>query len=185
MGIAVRSGLAGIALCALAACGGGGGGSRPVTGNPGGGTGTWTAGVFAPRADFAGQCISPRPGTSDRAGSAFTEKMFLRSWTNELYLWYNEVADADPNLTPDVIEYFETKLKTHQLTHRATPRIGSTSTSTPPNGSRCRSRVNRSATARSSCFSGDGLAPRDNVVAYVEPGTPAASAGECCAAWRS
>jgi hypothetical protein len=106
MGIAVRSGLAGIALSALAACGGGGGGGGQVVGpgqNPGGGT--FTPGVFAPRANFAGQC-----------SSTFNQKMFLRSWTNELYLWYNEVADEDPNLTPDVIDYFETKLKTLQRT---------------------------------------------------------------------
>ena len=41
MDIAVRSGLAGVALCALAACGGGGGGGggRPLNpGDPGGGT---------------------------------------------------------------------------------------------------------------------------------------------------
>ena len=29
-------------------------------------------------------------------GSTFTENMFLRSWTNELYLWYSEVPDRDP-----------------------------------------------------------------------------------------
>ena len=83
MGIAVRSGLAGAALCVLAACGGGGGGGRaPLNpGNPGGG-GTFTPGVFPPRATFAGQC------------TAFTEKMFLRSWTNELYLWFDEVPDT-------------------------------------------------------------------------------------------
>lgn len=59
MGIAVRSGLAGVALCVLAACGGGGGGGGSTVGpgqNPGGDT--FTPGVFAPRAQFAGQCSS-------------------------------------------------------------------------------------------------------------------------------
>jgi hypothetical protein len=107
MGIAVRSGLAGVALCALAACGGGGGGGRTVGPVPNPGGGTFTPGVFAPRANFAGQCISPRAGTSDRAGSAFTEKMFLRSWTNELYLWYDEIADEDPNLSGAVSLYVD------------------------------------------------------------------------------
>src|SRR3954463_8187545 len=110
MGIALRSGLAAVVLCGLAACGGGGGGGGSTTNpgnNPGTG-GTFTAGVFAPRADFAGQCISPRAGTNDHAGSAFTEKMFLRSWTNELYLWYNEITpDPNPNTTAgDVLDYF-------------------------------------------------------------------------------
>src|SRR4029450_2933329 len=117
MGIAVRSGLAGAALCVLAACGGGSDGGGSTVGNPGnpGTGGTWTLGVFAPRADFAAQCISPRPGTSDRAGSAFTEKMFLRSWTNDLYLWYNEVQDTNP-ASFDVLQYFDNVLVTRQTT---------------------------------------------------------------------
>lgn len=108
MGIAVRSGLAGAALCVLAACGGGGGGSGiPVSpGNPGGG-GTFTPGLFPERTTFADQCITPRAGTSDRAGTAFTEKMFLRSWTNELYLWYNEVPDINPASIAAVTDYFD------------------------------------------------------------------------------
>ena len=72
MGIALRSGLAGAALCVLAACGGGGSDSDSSgrLGFPPPGTGgTYTHGVFAPRADFAAQCASPRPGTSDRPGS--------------------------------------------------------------------------------------------------------------------
>lgn len=117
MGIAVRSGLAG-ALCVLAACGGGGGGGSPVPvnpGNPGNGSGTYTPGVFPARTSLANQCISPRAGTSDRAGTAFTEKMFLRSWTNELYLWYNEVPDTNPANVADVLDYFDT-LVTPQTT---------------------------------------------------------------------
>src|SRR4051794_41497749 len=110
MGVALRSCLSAVVLSVLAACGGGGGGgSTPNPGNNPGTGGTFTAGVFAPRADFAGQCISPRAGTNDRAGSAFTEKMFLRSWTNELYLWYNEITpDPNPNTTAgDVLDYFD------------------------------------------------------------------------------
>lgn len=107
MGIAVRSGLAGAALCVLAACGGGGGGSSvPVNpGNPGGGT--FTPGLFPARTTFENQCITPRAGSSDRAGTAFTEKMFLRSWTNELYLWYNEVPDINPASIANVTDYFD------------------------------------------------------------------------------
>ncbi len=176
MGIPVRSGLAGVALLVLAACGGGGGGGAgtPRTpGNPGGGDdGDFTAGVFAPRAEFARQCITPRPGTSDRSGSAFTEKMFLRSWTNELYLWYDEVPDENPNNIPGVIEYFET-LRTPQLTASNRPKdrfhfqIGTDEW------------IALSQSGQSIgygaefVFFGDGSPPRRAVVAYVEPGTPA------------
>ena len=123
MGIALRSGLAAIVLCGLAACGGGGGSGgqtlNPPNNNPG--TGTWTLGVFAPRADFAAQCAAPRAGTSDRAGSAFTEKMFLRSWTNELYLWYNEVPDTNPD-SFGVEQFFTNVLVTPQLTPSSRPK---------------------------------------------------------------
>jgi hypothetical protein len=123
MGIALRSGLAVVALCGLAACGGGGGGDGSTLNpgnNPGTG-GTWTQGVYAPRADFAAQCISPRAGTNDRAGSAFTEKMFLRSWTNELYLWYNEVQDVNP-ASFDVVQFFNNILITKQVTPSQQPK---------------------------------------------------------------
>lgn len=33
----------------------------------------------------------------DRAGTALDEKNWLRSWTNELYLWFDEVTDQDPS----------------------------------------------------------------------------------------
>jgi hypothetical protein len=104
MGIAVRGGLACVALCVLAACGGGGGGDGGSRGgNPPGSGGTWTAGVFPPRASLAGQC------------TAFNEKMFLRSWTDELYLWYSEVPDQNPNNIPGVLDYFD-ELRTPQTT---------------------------------------------------------------------
>ena len=150
MGIAVRSGLAGAALCVLAACGGGGGGSSvPVNpGNPGGGSGTYTPGVFAARTSFANQCIAPRAGTSDSTGTAFTEKMFLRSWTNDLYLWYNEVPDTNPANVANVTRLLRHARHAADHALRAPTRIASTSSSIPMSGSRCRRAVNRSATAR-------------------------------------
>jgi len=177
MSIAVRSGLAGVALCALAACGGGGGGGRTVGPVPNPGGGTFTPGVFAPRANFAGQCISPRAGTSDRAGSAFTEKMFLRSWTNELYLWYDEIADEDPNLTADVIQYFETKLKTQQVTPSGNAKDRfHFDIDTDTWIALAQSGQSIGYGAEFMLF-GDGRPPRNNAVGYVEPGTPAAIAG--------
>lgn len=177
MGIAVRSGLAGAALCVLAACGGGGGGSGiPVSpGNPGGG-GTFTPGLFPERTTFADQCITPRAGTSDRAGTAFTEKMFLRSWTNELYLWYNEVPDINPASIAAVTDYFDALV---------TPQT------TPSGNAKDRFHffldtdewIALSQSGQSIGYGaemilfGDGRPPRRAVVAFVEPGTPASNAG--------
>jgi C-terminal processing protease CtpA/Prc len=70
-------------------------------------TTSWTPGVFAASSTFINQCASPRTGTDpytgkrypDTPGSTLTENNFLRSWTNELYLWYKEVPDLDPSLS--------------------------------------------------------------------------------------
>ena len=177
MGIALRSGLAAIALSALAACGGGGGGGDSTPNpppNPGTG-GTWTLGVFAPRADFAAQCVAPRAGTNDRAGSAFTEKMFLRSWTNELYLWYNEVQDTNP-ASFGVEQYFNT-LTTPQLTPSQQRKdrfhftFGTAEWVALSQGGQS---VGYGAEIM---IVGDGRPPRRAVVAFVEPGTSASNAG--------
>jgi len=111
MGFATRA-LLPVALSVLAGCGGGGdgdgGGGLP---NPPSGNTAYTAGVYPAASTLANQCAAPRAGTNDRTGSAFTENMFLRSWTNELYLWYREVPDRDPTgFTTEA--YFRDVLKT-------------------------------------------------------------------------
>ncbi len=100
-------------LASLASCGGGGGGG----GNGGGGTTppiTYQPGVFPPSGNFAGRCVTPRSGTSDRAGSRTEENHWLRSWTNELYLWYSEVPDLNP-ASYSTLAYFDL-LKTSATT---------------------------------------------------------------------
>ena len=97
----------------LAACGGGGGD---------GGIGESAAIRAAPAAPTPPVCSrlarisrrsAPRraPAPAIAPDSAFTEKMFLRSWTNELYLWYTEVPDQSDRLANE-IQYFDL-LKTH------------------------------------------------------------------------
>src|SRR5438045_6174350 len=110
------------ALAALSACGGGGG-----SGGGGGGGGAasasgWTAGAFAPAASFAAQCAAPRSGIDPRTGRPFadvqgstlSENNWLRSWTHDLYLWYDEVADRDPALwtTPAYFDLLKTTATT-------------------------------------------------------------------------
>ncbi|HVS77758.1 MAG TPA: S41 family peptidase [Steroidobacteraceae bacterium] len=131
------------ALAALYGCGGGGGsgstlgsgGGGGSAGLGGGGTGTggsapttWTPGVFQPSSKFAALCASPRSGTDpytqqpypDVQGSAVDENNWLRSWTHELYLWYDEVKDADPSLY-STSDYFQL-MKTTQTTSSGAPK---------------------------------------------------------------
>jgi carboxyl-terminal processing protease len=106
---------------ALASCGGSSGGSSGTPIGANGVAGGVTPGVFQPSAAFAGRCAAPRAGTSDVQGTAVHENNWLRSWTNETYLWYDEVTDRDPTLYSDPEDYFDL-MKTLQLSPTGQPK---------------------------------------------------------------
>jgi carboxyl-terminal processing protease len=173
-------------VVAAAGCGGdsGSGGSSIGSGGSGGGSlggGSWTQGVYQPSTTYANQCATPRTGTDpatgrpypDRPGSTLTENNYLRSWTNELYLWYNEVTDRDPSLytTPNYFSLLKT-------------------TATTPSGN-AKDRFHFTyptaewqALSQSGVEAGYGAQflviasrpPRKIVVAYTEPNSPATTA---------
>ncbi|WP_281212259.1 S41 family peptidase [Shewanella insulae] len=93
----------------LTGCGGGGGGnsSGPSTGT--GGTVKWVEGEFIPYAQLANQC-----------DAGLKEKLWLRSWSNDTYLWYSEIIDRDP-APYQVLEYFDL-LKTENLSASGKPK---------------------------------------------------------------
>ncbi|MBT1445474.1 peptidase [Shewanella sp. JM162201] len=172
-----------LALAAsLTACSGGGGSSTETnsgsTGS-GGGSGTsditWVKGQFASEGIYKDFCANPRVQSNDKKGTALYEKMWLRSWTNNTYLWYSEVPDNDPNSFATVSDYFK-QLKTTQTTASGAQKDrfhGSMS----------------SAEWEALSGSGESLGygmevqilkgdvPRKVVVAYTEPGSEAATKG--------
>ncbi len=105
---------AGLLALGLTACGGGGsgggsvaGGSSSGTGSSGGTSGTaYVPGQYLAASEFAAKCASPRSGTDpvthvvypDVQGTATDENNYLRSWTHQLYLWFDQVPDLDPSL---------------------------------------------------------------------------------------
>ncbi len=102
-------------------CGGGGGGSSAAVATapqlP-----TWTQGVFQASSTFENRCANVRTGVDsqgrafpDLAGSTTEELFWLRSWTNQTYLWNNEVIDQNPVGYADRIIYFNA-LKTNVVT---------------------------------------------------------------------
>ncbi|MBW4967370.1 peptidase [Pseudoalteromonas sp. CR1] len=115
-----------LSVFALTGCGGGGGSNNtpsPVT-PPTSSTPTWTAGVFEPSDELKNFCETPRTGNDpfnnnqpypDQAGSALYEKLWLRSWSDETYLWYDEITDNNPESFDTVADYFA-QLKTEELT---------------------------------------------------------------------
>src|SRR5215469_1737015 len=117
-----------VVLASLAACGGGGGYGGSSSGGSSGGDG-WVAGVYQPSAHYAALCQNPRTGKDpatgqpypDKQGSTLDENSFLRSWTNELYLWYSEVPDLDPGTYSTTSAYFAV-LKTSATTSTGQPK---------------------------------------------------------------
>ncbi len=86
--------------------------------NPGGGGGS--SGTFLPASNFDAMCAVPRAGTTDVLGTATDENNWLRSWTNDTYLWYSEVSYPNPAsyATP---AYFDL-LKTNATTASGQPK---------------------------------------------------------------
>lgn len=102
----------------ISACGGGGGSTpRPSPVNP---TPTppaesrWTAGVFPDESEFKDKCAVVRTTNDidgnpypDTLGTSFDEKMWLRSWSNNTYLWYDEIRDRNPDDFARTLDYFD------------------------------------------------------------------------------
>jgi carboxyl-terminal processing protease len=111
-----------VALVAVGGCGGESGGGGSAGSSSVTGTSSYAPGIFPASTTFASQCATPRTGTDpttgrpypDVAGSTVAENNFLRSWTNELYLWYREVPDIDPALhtTPNYFSLLKTSATT-------------------------------------------------------------------------
>ena len=164
----------------LAACGGGGGGSSsappPATGGGGGGSQTgFEAGTFAPSGNFRNLCANPRAGDfPDVQGTTADENDWLRSWSNELYLWYDEIEDQDPAAfaTP---EYFEL-MKTNAVTASGAPKDKFHFT-IPTDEWEALSQSGISAGYGAELAVVASTPPREVVIAFTSPGTPAAGAG--------
>jgi carboxyl-terminal processing protease len=165
----------------IAGCGGGDSASTPVNPPPSGNT--YKAGEFLPASTYAAQCKAPRTGTDpttskpypDKAGSTTAENYWLRSWSNDLYLWYSEIPDRDPALTNDTLAYFD---------------LLKTSATTPSGAAKDKFHFTYN-TADWIALSGSGqelgyaiewevvtpAPPRVIMVRYVDPGSAAAAAG--------
>lgn len=174
----VLNAMAILALATLAACGGSG---SSATGSLSSTPAAWVQSVFAPSSSFAAQCATPRNGIDanngrlfpDAQGSTLSENNFLRSWTNELYLWYSEVPDLDP-AGYSTADYFKL-LKTSAVTPSGIPKDKFHFTSPTTVWEQL---------SQSGLQLGYGVEwaliattpPRKVVVAFTQPGSPATAA---------
>lgn len=177
MSLLRKSALLSVLVTGLVACGGGGGGSKLDDLNS-----SWQQGEFADASTFANRCEDPRSGRSpvtnirypDKSGDTKDENNFLRSWSNDTYLWYNEIVDRNPANYDDPLEYFDL-LKTTAKTNTGADKDKFHFTYD---------------TAEWEALSVEGVTygygmqlafirtepPRELIVAYTEPGSPAALA---------
>jgi carboxyl-terminal processing protease len=164
-----------LVIATFAACGGGESG---FTG-PGSNSGGYQPGVFLDAATFAARCESPRAGTNpatnqsfpDIQGTTTNENNFLRSYSNDTYLWYNEITDVDPSTQSDPLNYFDL-LRTDAVTLSGQPKDKFHFTYDSDDWYQL---------SQSGVSAGYGLQwallsstpPRDILIAYTQPNSPA------------
>ncbi|HEX3475602.1 MAG TPA: S41 family peptidase [Kofleriaceae bacterium] len=136
-------------------------------------------GIF-PESVYAQRCVQPRTGIDpatrqlylDVAGSVMDEKLWVRSWINDLYLWYREVPNVDITKAPTAVDYFDQE-KTPATTPSGKPKDQFHFIYDTPfwealsQGGTEASYGVQWALLRTS-------PPRSLTIAYVQPGSPAA-----------
>lgn len=82
----------------------------------------WTPNVFEPASRFVNRCANVRTGVDiegnsfrDQPGSTLQENFWLRSWTEETYLFNTEVVDQNPANFSTPVSYFDV-LRTNAVT---------------------------------------------------------------------
>ena len=88
----------------------------------------WFEDIFLSEINYKNKCINPRIGINpetnttyyDVQGTYIDENNFLRSFSNNTYLWYDEIIDVDPSLQ-SVENYFTLLKASHDRFHFTYP----------------------------------------------------------------
>jgi carboxyl-terminal processing protease len=89
----------------------------------------WVKGVFEPSVTFEALCEHPRSGIDPTSGASYPdiqgtlldEMNWQRSWSNDVYLWYDEIVDRNPADFNDKFKYFDT-LRTEERLPSGNPK---------------------------------------------------------------
>ena len=168
-------GLAASAVLLLASCGGGGGGTPGVSSAP-----PDPSSGLAASSSVAQHCAAPRNNGTDVQGTVADEKSWLRSWTDETYLWYQDVralgaTTLNPLIYATPEDYFKV-LQTPIVTASGKPKDAYHFTYDTPTWIA----LSRNAVSYGYGFEISLVAsrpPRQAIVAYTNPSTAAAMAG--------
>ena len=171
--------LAFVFLIGLVTILGKGGGDSSTASPPAGGGAEWQPSVFMDASSFQNLCANPRSGIdpttnqpfTDMQGQTVDENNFLRSYSDDTYLWYNEIVDQDPGLFSDPLVYFD-ELKTFATTSSGNPKDKFHFT-VPSDEWIQFSQSGVSVGYGVTWVLISSVPPREAVVAYTEPNTPA------------
>ncbi|RLV58476.1 PDZ domain-containing protein [Parashewanella curva] len=164
-----------ILTLSVSACGGGGSSEPQSESNNETSPLTWQLGQFLAASTFKDYCAKPRTGNfPDKQGTEQHEKMWLRSWNDNTYLWYKEVTDKNP--APFSVKDYFAQLKTTAQTPSGNPKDNF-------HFSRSTEEWKRLSQGGVSLGYGAEITlirrspPRKAVVAFTEPNTPASNKG--------
>ena len=97
----------------LVGCGGGGGSTSNAAASPSpspspsqGSSSGWVRGQYEAWRNLAGICSNPQ-SYSDVQGTTTDENFWIRSFSNDTYLWYRDLPDIDPGSINSTEVYFD------------------------------------------------------------------------------
>jgi len=173
---------AGLLSLTLISCGGSGDSTKVEKPH------AWKKDIFQSETLFKNKCVSPRPKSvinpytnkayPDTAGTLMDEQLWVRSWNNNVYLWYDEVIDQDPIAFDSAESYFQKTLKTTQRTNSGTLKDQfSYSVSTSKQNQLFQSGVQSGYGAKWLIKDNQSTGDRGLYVKYSEPNSPAEKQG--------
>lgn len=136
--------------------------------------------MFDPASTFKNRCEVRRVGQDiegntypDVQGTLLEELFWLRSWTNETYLWNTEVTDRNPAGFSDRLDYFDV-LRTFATTASGKEK-DDFHFSEPTEEYLAARNAAPTATYGASYIAFSTTPPRDFRIRYTEPGSPASA----------
>ena len=137
----------------------------------------WVEGEYGAAIDYEASCQNPRVGSDflDEQGTVVDENFWIRAYSFDTYLWFDEIDDVDPDSVSSTDAYFDI-MKTFALSPSGKPKDKFHFTYDTEDWEKL---------SQSGISAGYGVEflrvrsspPRQWLVAYTEPNTPAGDAG--------
>ena len=137
----------------------------------------WVEGEYGDAVDFEASCQNPRAGSgfSDVQGTVVDENFWIRAYSFDTYLWFDEIEDVDPDSLSSTDAYFDI-MKTFAVSPSGNPKDKFHFTYDSEEWEKL-SQSGISAGYGVEFFRVRSSPPRQWLVAYTEPNTPAGDAG--------